>query len=68
MDIVDPWTPMSQDERIEACQEILIEKTEELKKVGFEPQDCQVTEAQVQECGIGTKLACTYTCGKEAGQ
>jgi hypothetical protein len=63
MDIIDPWTPMSQDERIEACQEIIAEKAAELEKMGFEPQDCQVTKAEVQDCGIGTELACTCTCG-----
>jgi hypothetical protein len=64
-DVVDPWSLMSQDERIEACQEILAENGEELKKLGFQPQDCRVTEAKVQECGIGTELACTYACRQE---
>jgi hypothetical protein len=61
-DIVDPWTPMSQDERIEACQGIIGEKAAELAEMGWEPQDCQATRAEVQECGIGVELACTYTC------
>jgi hypothetical protein len=61
-DIIDPWTPMSQDERIDACQELISSKAAELEKMGFEPQDCQVTKAKVQDCGIGTELACTYTC------
>ena len=65
-DIVDPWTAMPEDERIVACQEILAEKAKELAKMGFEPQVCQVTEANVQDCGIGTELACTYTCGEAA--
>ena len=66
MDIVDQWTAMPHDERIVACQEILGKKAEELAKMGFEPQACQVREAEVQDCGIGTELACTYTCGEAA--
>ena len=62
-DVVDPWTPMSQDERTEACRELISSKAAELRDMGFEAQDCQVIKAEVQECGIGTELACTYTCG-----
>jgi hypothetical protein len=65
-DIVDPWTLMSQDERTEACRELISSKAAELGDMGFEPQDCRVTKAEVQECGIGTELACTYTCGNTA--
>jgi hypothetical protein len=65
-DIVDPWTLMSQDERIKACRELIGSKTAELGDEGFEVQDCQVTRAEVQECGIGTQLACTYTCSNTA--
>ena len=65
-DIMDPWTPMSQDERTEACRELIISKAAELGDMGFEPQDCRVTKAEAQECGIGTELACTYTCGNTA--
>ncbi len=54
---------MSQDERIEACQEIIGEKAAELEKMDFELQDCQVTQAKVQDCCIGVELTCTYTCG-----
>jgi hypothetical protein len=65
-DIVDPWTRMSQDERIEACQELISSKAAELEKMGFELQDCQVIKAEVKDCGIGTQLVCTYTCSDAA--
>jgi hypothetical protein len=65
-DIIDPWTRMSQEEKIRACQELISSKTAELEKMGFEPQDCQVTKAEVKDCGIGTQLLCTYTCSDTA--
>ena len=65
-DVVDPWTLMSQDERIEACRELIGSMTAELGDLGFEAQDCEATKAEVQVCGIGTELACTYTCGSTA--
>jgi len=56
---------MSQDERTEACRELISSKPAQLRDMGFEAQDCQVTRAKVQDCGTGTELACTYTCGNK---
>ena len=53
---------MSQDERIEACQELLSSKTTDLESMGSEPEDCRVIKAEVKDCGIGVELVCTYSC------
>jgi hypothetical protein len=65
-DIMDPWTRMSQDEKIEACRELISSKTADLENMGFEPRDCQVIKAEVKDCGIGTELVCTYVCSDDA--
>lgn len=65
-DIVDPWTLMPQDKKVEECKELMSSKTANLENMGFEPQDCQVTKAEVKDCGIGVQLACTYKCGDNA--
>jgi hypothetical protein len=65
-DEADPWTPMSQEERMGECKELISSKTADLEKEGFEPKDCQVTKAEVQNCGLGIQLVCTYMCGDNA--
>jgi type II secretory pathway component PulL len=61
-------TILPQDKKIETCNELISSKITDLESMGFEPEDCQVIEAEAEDCepALGTRLVCTYRCGDNA--
>ncbi len=67
-DIVDLWSGMSLEERVEACASLVGFPGDPLENYGFSPQDCQFQESYGESCGdigaLGTRLVCVYACKK----
>lgn len=64
-DYVDLWTDLPEDRKIEECETMLNQQTADLGNIGFEPINCEVTQAESKHCsGLGTQLVCIYICKK----